>query len=292
MPSFKLRASAWAQRMQSAAQPLWRAIELWNGAEGMRMSAAMSFYGVLSLAPLLLVVVALLGWWLDRALLEQTLVSQVGEIVGPRGAGLIREALSSAQSPEEGLLASLIGFAVLLFGATGVFGEMQEALHRLWAYGTDAPPATGWRRSVRLRLRGIGYVLAFGFLLLVSLVVSTVLKIFSGWAGRWIAVEVLLALMNELLAFGACAGLFVAMMRLSVGRRPQLRFIVLGALIGGLLFTLGRQLLAVYLSTAPIVSTYGAAGSLVVLLFWIYFSSAVLLFAACCARAAQEARRR
>lgn len=282
----------WPQRLNALLRPLWRAVELWSGAEGMRMSAAMSFYGILSLAPLLIVVVALLGWWLDRGMLEQTVVSQVGALVGERGAALVRDALDSAQDPGEGLLASLAGFGVLLFGATGVFGEMQEALTRLWAYGTDRRAAQNWRRTVKLRLRGIAYVLAFGFLLLASLVASTVLKIFSGWAGQWIAVEVLLALLNELLAFAACAGLFIAMMRLSAGKRPPLRFLVLGALIGALLFTLGRQLLAAYLSTALIVSSYGAAGSLVVLLFWIYFSAGVLLFAACCARAIHEQFRR
>lgn len=232
------------QRLARALQPLWRAIELWSGAEGARMSAAMSFYGILSLAPLVIVVVALLGWWLDREMLESNLLLQVRSLIGARGADVIQEALRSAQSPGEGLLASLIGFGVLLFGATGVFGEMQEALHRLWAYGTDASVSAGWRRTIRLRLRGVGYVLAFGFLLLVSMVFSTLLKMFSGWAGQWVAVEVMVALLNELLAFAASAGLFVAMMRLSVGNRPQLRFLLLGGLIGALLFTLGRQLLA------------------------------------------------
>ncbi len=278
------------RKLGRRARPLYRAFTLWSDAGGMRMSAAMSFYGILSLAPLLIVVVALLGWWLDRALLERGLVTQIGSIVGEQGASVIREALASAKEPSEGILASLIGFAVLLFGATGVFSELQEALERLWVHGTDTVARQDWWHTASLRLRGVAYVLAFGFLLLVSLVVSTLLHIFSGWAGQWLALEVLLRLLNELATFGICFALFLSLMRLSAGPKPQSRFLVAGALVGAVLFTAGRQAMAAYLSTAAAVSAYGAAGSLVVLLMWIYFSSAVLLFAASCAKVLEEER--
>jgi membrane protein len=124
----------------------------------------------------------------------------------------------------------------------------------------------------------------------VSLVLSAVLAVVSGWAGDRIALEALLRVVNELASFGLCALLFVALMRLSAGRKPATRFLVLGGVVGAILFTIGRQLLTFYLSTAAVVSAYGAAGSLVVLLMWIYFSGAVLLFSAGCAKAAEEAR--
>jgi membrane protein len=287
---WKAFTPAWLLRAARPAAPLWHAAQLWSDAGGMRMSAAMSFYGILSLAPLLLVMVALLGWWMDRQMLQHTLVAQVAALVGPQGAAAVQHALASAQEPSEGLFATGLGFGVLLFGATGVFGELQEAFARVWTEGGPAPKPNWWH-SASLRLRGVAYILAFGFLLLVSLVVSTLLTVFSGWLGQYFALEALLRVLNEAVAFGLCTALFVALMRLSAGRKPGLRFLVAGAVIGAVLFSLGRQVLAWYLSTAAVVSAYGAAGSLVVLLMWIYFSSAVLLFSASCAKAAQEARR-
>ena len=268
--------------------PLSRAFTLWSGAGGMRMSAAMSFYGILSLAPLLLAIVAMLGWWVDRELLEKGLLSQLGSIMGDQGAGVIEEALKSAKEPAEGIAASIIGFIVLLFGATGVFGELQNAFELVWSQGRGTPPKQNWRHTASLRLRGVGYILVFGFLLLVSLVVSTVLSMFSGFAGHWFPLELAARVLNEVLGFVVGAALFAGLMRMSSGPKPRTRFLIVGACIGAILFTLGRQLLALYLSSAAVISAYGAAGSLIVLLMWIYFSSAVLLFGAASARALDE----
>jgi len=270
-------------------QPFARAVRLWSDAGGLSMSAAMSFYGILSLAPLLLAVVGLLGWWVDRELLERGLISQVAAVIGERGGALVQAALASAKEPDEGIAATLTGFAVLLFGATGVFGELQEALARLWApRGGEPLPKPVWWHAAALRLRGIGYVLVFGFLLLVSLVVSTLLSMFSGWAGQWLALETVLRVLNEAIGLGVGGALFFGLLRLSSGPKPRTRFLLIGAFIGAILFTLGRHLLALYLSTAAAVSAYGAAGSLIVVLIWIYFSSAVLLFGAACARGLEE----
>lgn len=282
-------APAWHKAL-TPLRPLYRAAVLWDDADGMRMSAAMSFYGILSLAPLLVLLVAVLGWWVDREMLELGLVSQIGTIVGEQGAMVIRQALASAREPSQGLVASLVGLVVLLFGATGVFGELQSALERLWMQGRDPSAAPAWWYGATLRLRGVAYVMAFGFLLLVSLALSTLLNLFTGWAGAWLPLEPFLLLVNEVTAFGVCAALFVGMMRMSAGPKPPGRDLVLGACIGATLFTLGRHVLAAYLSTAAVVSAYGAAGSLVVLLMWIYFSSGVLLFSAGCARALEEER--
>ena len=276
------------KRAASSLRPLGRAFTLWSDAGGMRMSAAMSFYGILSLAPLLLAIVAILGWWLDRAVLEKGLLTQFGTIIGPQGAAVVQQALASAKAPSEGIAASIAGFIVLLFGATGVFGELQNAFELLWAHGRAVPAKSSWRHTASLRLRGIGYILVFGFLLLVTLVVSTLLNLFSGWAGQWLPLEIAARVLNEVLGFVVCTALFAGLMRLSGGPKPKLRFLVFGAAIGAILFTIGRQLMALYLSSAAVVSAYGAAGSLIVLLMWIYFSSAVLLFGASCARALDE----
>jgi membrane protein len=279
----------WLRRAARPALPLVRAVQLWDGAGGLRMSAAMSFYGILSLAPLLLLMVGMLAWWLDRQVLEQGLVGRLGAIVGARGTAAIAEALQAAREPAQGIRATLFGTAVLLFGATGVFTELQDAFERVWWQGREMPPpARNWRRTARLRLRGLAYVLAFGFLLLVSLVFTTLLNVFSGWAGQWLPLEMLVRALNELAGFLVCGALFLGLMRLSGGPKPRPRFLVVGAFAGAILFTAGRHLLALYLAEAAVVSAYGAAGSLIVLLMWIYFSSAVLLFGAGCARALED----
>ena len=265
--------------------PLWRAIQQWLDADGLRMSAAMSFYGILSLAPLLVLMVAVLGWWLDRAYIETSLVNQISSVIGVQGAEVVKQAIASAQAPSEGITASLIAFVLLLSGATGVFAELQDAFERLWRQGSGLAPTQKWWYSATLRLRGIAYILAFGFLLLVSLVVSTALGLASTWAGSYLPIEKLAFGINEVISFVFCVALFVALMRMSAGPKPSLRYLVMGASAGAILFAVGKHLMALYLSTAAVVSAYGAAGSLVVILMWIYFSSAVLLLSASMARA-------
>ncbi len=280
-------------------QPFWRAAQMWLDADGLRMSAAMSFYGMLSLAPLLLLLVGVLGWWVDRSYLESSLVAQVQSVMGQQVADVVRQAMASAQAPSEGRLASAIGFVVLVSGATGVFVELQSALERLWRRDGYTPPQrAAWWRMASLRLRGLTYVLALGFLLMVSLALSTLIHLLAGWAGERLTMAhlptlaplaPLLQVVNEAIAFGFAVALFVGLMRIGAGPKPSLRYLVMGAVVGATLFTVGKQLLAWYLSTAAVVSAYGAAGSLVVLLMWIYFSSAILLFSASCAQALEDA---
>ena len=265
--------------------PLWQAVQQWLDADGLRMSAAMSFYGILSLAPLLVLMVAVLGWWLDRAYIETSLVSQFSSVIGKQGAEVVKQAIASAQAPSEGIAASLIAFVLLLSGATGVFAELQDAFERLWRQGSGQTPTQKWWYSATLRLRGVAYILAFGFLLLVSLVVSTGLGLVSTWAGSYLPIEKVAFGINEVISFIFCVALFVALMRMSAGPKPSLRYLVMGAAAGAVLFAFGKHLMALYLSTAAVVSAYGAAGSLVVILLWIYFSSAVLLLSASMARA-------
>ncbi|MES2424124.1 MAG: YihY/virulence factor BrkB family protein [Pseudomonadota bacterium] len=261
------------------------AAQLWLDAEGLRMSAAMSFYGMLSLAPLLLVLVALMGWWMDASMLQSNLVEQVRGVAGAQAAELVGQAMASAQAPAEGVLASLFAIGLLVVGATGVFAELQAAFEAIWQCGPDRRAHLPWWHSASLRLRGIAYILAIGFLLLVSLVISTVVGVVTRWAGDYVPMEPLLLVLNEGLAFAICTALFLSLMRMSAGAKPRLRHLALGAAAGASLFTLGKHVLAFYLSTAPLVSAYGAAGSLVVVLMWIYFSSAVLLLSAALARA-------
>ncbi|NMM75857.1 ribonuclease BN [Acidovorax sp. SRB_14] len=272
-------------------RPWWpvRAVELWLGADGLRMSAAMSFYGMLSLAPLLVVVVAALGWWVDRSLVENNLLAQIRALSGDRTAEVVQQALASAKAPSQGLAASAVALLLLLWGATGVFAELQAAFARLWQEENPAPSSRpAWWITATMRVRGLAYVLAMGFLLLVSLLVSAALAVASAWLGKHLPFHVLLVALSEGVSFVFAAALFFGLMRISVDPKPRLRYLALGAVIGAGLFTVGRHALSAYLASAAVVSAYGAAGSLVALLVWIYFSSAVLLLSAGCARALQE----
>ncbi|CAM3446078.1 YihY/virulence factor BrkB family protein [Polaromonas hydrogenivorans] len=278
-------APAGHSRLQKIYLPLWRAVNQWIAADGMRMSAAMSFYGVLSLAPLLVLLVAVMGWWLDRSFIESSLVAQIRGVIGEQGAQVVQQAMTSAKQPSEGITASLFAFGLLLSGATGVFAELQDAFERLWRQGSGETPRQKWWYSASLRLRGVGYILALGFLLLVSLAVSTLSSFLSGWAGTYLPIDKVVWVLNELVSIAFCVALFLGLMRMSSGPKPALRFLVMGSVAGAILFQVGKYLMAYYLSTAAVVSAYGAAGSLVVILMWIYFSSGVLLLAASMARA-------
>lgn len=271
-------------------QPLINAVQLWLDADGLRMSAAMTFYGLLSLSPLVLLIVGLLGWWMDRSVVESNLLSQVQAVMGERGASVVEGALASAQAPAQGRLASIIAFVLLLSGASGVFVELQNALDKLWQFGRNdlPPPQKAWWKLATLRLRGLAYVLVLGFLLLVTMLLSTAIKLFTQLAGAWLDMAppgLLISLINEGVSFAVIVVLFVGLMRIGTGRKPTLRYLVFGAVVGAVLFTLSKQALAWYLSTAAVVSAYGAAGSLVVVLMWIYVTSATLLLAASCAKA-------
>jgi membrane protein len=272
----------------SPLYPLYRSFELWSEADGLRMAAAMSFYGMLSLAPLLVLIVAVLGVVLDRSMMEAELLDQIQSVVGAQGAEVVRAAMNSAKEPGSGTIASVIAFGVLVAGATGVFAELQSAFERLWRQGSGGVAGGAWWHKATVRLRGVAYVLALGFLMLVSLVISSAIGIVEKWVGTYLEARVLLIALNYLVSLGLTVVLFVAMMRISAGPQPRMRHLVMGATVGGVLFGVGKYAMALYLSTAAVVSSYGAAGSLVVLLMWIYFVSAVLLYGASVARVLAE----
>ncbi|AQZ99762.1 YihY/virulence factor BrkB family protein [Comamonas kerstersii] len=270
--------------------PLIQAVQLWLQADGLRMSAAMTFYGLLSLSPLLLLIVGLLGWWMDRSVVEDNLLAQVRSVMGERGASVVEAALASAQAPSQGKLASIAAFVLLVSGATGVFAELQQAFNKLWQIGQPATvqEQKKWWALATLRMRGLLYVLVLGFLLLVTMVLSTALRIFTQLAGDWLQMEPpgeLIWLLNEGVSMCVIALLFMGLMRIGSGQKPSLRYLAVGAVVGALLFTLSKQALAWYLATAAVVSAYGAAGSLVVVLMWMYVTSAILLLSASCAKA-------
>lgn len=275
-------------KLQSRVMNSWlvKGTMHWIDLDGMRMSASMAFYAMLSLAPLLVLMVAGLGWWLDRSTVESTVVAQIEAVTGERVASAVAQAMQSATAPAQGVIASVIAFGVLLMAATGVFVALQDSLKVIWGVAKTA--AQPWWWIVVLRLRGVGYMLALGGLLMASLILSTVLRIVSNMLGETLNYPMLWAALNEALSFLFVMFLFVGLMRISDGKKPALRYLVMASSIGAVLFTIGKHAMTVYLSGAAVVSAYGAAGSLVALLMWLYFCSAILLLSASLAQSLAE----
>lgn len=249
----------------------------------------MAFYAMLSLAPLLVLLMAILGWWLDKSVVEGSIINQVAAVAGERTAELVQQAISSVTTKSEGIIASLLATGILLSAATGVFVALQDSLRVIWGSGNDANAP--WWHILVIRLRGLGYMLMMGAILMLSLALSTVLRVLAVWLQDEIAYPWFWTALNEAISFVIITLLFCGLMRISDGRKPTLRHLLYGAAFGAVLFAIGRHFMTLYLSSAAAVSAYGAAGSLVVLLMWIYFTSAVLLLGASCAQALDDASR-
>lgn len=278
------------RRARDPARPVLRAINLWLDADGLRMSAAMSFYGILSLAPLVALLISVMGRWLDTASLEANVMARISAGLGQQAADVVQQSFGNAFT-SDGSATSLLTFLVFSSGAVGIFAELLSAFERLWRQDRADMPNLPWWNSVKLHARGFLYILVMGVLLLVSLVASTVMTVLTGNIPALVAMGRVLPLLNELVSFVFCTALFIGLMRMSTGPKPTLRHLAWGAMVGALLFSVVRHVLARYLTAAPIVNAYGAAGSMVAVLMWFYVTSAILLFAAAWARAlADESR--
>jgi len=244
------------------------------------MGAALSYYTLFSLAPVLLLAIAVAGLLFGADAARGQIVAQLGGLVGPEGATAIEGLLKSATKPEQSALASAVGFLTLIIGATSVFAELQSDLDRIWRAPAAAKPSGIWG-IVRTRLLSFGVVLSIGFLLLVSLVVSAALAAFGKWYGSWLPGWVItLQILNQVISLGFVSVLFATMYRMLPSVRVEWRDVWYGALATGVLFTIGKYLIGLYLGKAGVASGFGAAGSLVALLVWVFYSAQIFLLGA------------
>jgi membrane protein len=270
-------------RRLSGPRRFWRdlvaAAGSWLEHEGPRLAASLSLYSLLSLAPLMILSIAIGSFAFGRATAQNAILDESRELMGANGAHTIQLIIAHSGAQHSGKVASVIGLLILLFGASSVFGELQSALNKIW----DAKPAAalGFLALVRSRLVSFALVLAFGFLLLVSLVFSTALAAF----GRFFSAHLplphgLLLATDTLFSF---AGIFV-LLSLILKYVPDVRLhwaqVWQGALATAVLFTVGKALLGLYLGKAAVVSAYGAAGSLIVVILWVYYSAMIFYFGA------------
>jgi len=246
--------------------------------EALTRGAAIAFYTVTSIAPVLLIVVAIAGLVFGRDAAMGAVTAQFSGLMGRDSAKLLQTAIVNAASPTQSVLASIIGIVTLLITASGVFGEMQSALNVIW----KAKPKTGTiSRLIRARTASLGLVAALGFLLIVSLVVSTALHALADYLNEILPFgHALMASLNFIISFVLLAVLFAAIYKVLPDRPLRWRDVVGGAVLTALLFTIGKFLIGFYLGSSSIASTYGAAGGLILLLLWIYYSAELFLLGA------------
>ena len=258
--------------------------------EALSRGAAIAFYTVTSLAPVLLIVVAIAGLVFGRDAAQGAILDQLSGLMGKQAADVLQSALAGASEKSSGVLATVIGVATLLATASGVFGEMQAALNRIW----KAEPKSGTlSRLVRARAASLGLVAALGFLLVVSLVISAALTALSTRLNAYLPFgDVILSVVNFLVSFALLALLFAAIYKVLPDRAIAWRDVVLGAAVTALLFTIGKSLIGWYLGSTAVASSYGAAGGLIVLFFWVYYSTQVFLVGAEFTRAYASSRGR
>jgi membrane protein len=249
----------------------------WRQDNAGRLGAALSYYTLFSLAPLLIVAIAVAGFFFGREAAQGQIVAQIQGLVGDAGARAVQDMIESSRRPAAGLAATIVGIVTLLLGATGAFVELKSALNIVW----DVKVQDGGVLSLlRGRLWAFAMVLAVGFLLLVSLLISAAIAAADGFF-RWAGIPTALAqLVNAAGSFLVVMVLFALLFKYLPDTDVEWRDVWTGALLTSALFTVGKLLIGLYLGRSSVASVYGAAGSVVVLVLWVYYAAQIFFFGA------------
>jgi membrane protein len=246
--------------------------------DALSKGAAIAFYTVTSIAPILLIVVAVAGLAFGNEAAQNGIVTQLTGLMGKESAQLLQSAIASAQSKSSGTLATLIGVVTIIVTASGVFGEMQSALNAIWKTDSSGTPIS---RLIRARAASLGLVVSLGFLMMVSLVVSAGLTALGDYLNLVLpSGKFVLTILNGLVSFLLISVLFAAIYKVLPDRPIQWREVALGSAVTSLLFTGGKSLIGWYIGSSAVASTYGAAGALIVILLWVYYSAQIFLLGA------------
>jgi membrane protein len=246
--------------------------------EALSRGAAIAFYSVTSIAPVLLIVIAIAGLAFGRDAAENAITAQLSGLMGQQTAEVLQSAVASAAGKSSGLVATIVGVITLFATASGVFGEMQSALNAIWKVH---PTGTTVSRLVRARAASLGLVAALGFLLMVSLVVSAALTAFGNQINSILPFgRLLLSGLNFVVSLLLISVLFAAIYKVLPDRHLEWRDVAVGAVVTAVLFTIGKSLIGLYIGSSAVASSYGAAGALIVLLLWVYYSAQIFLLGA------------
>jgi membrane protein len=251
----------------------------WKDDEVPRLSGALAYYTLLSLAPLLVVAVSVAALVFGDEAARGQIAGELSRLMGPEASKGIETVLAHARAPDEGILGSVIGIVVLMFGASGVFGELQSDLNTIWK--VEPKPGRGVWGVIRDRFFSFTMVLGVAFLLLVSLVLSAALSAAGTFFSSHLpGGDVLWEILNNLVSLVVITGLFALLFRFVPDVKVRMRDVFPGAVLTAVLFTIGKFLLGFYLGRASVSSAYGAAGSLIVLVIWVYYTAQIMLFGA------------
>ncbi len=254
-------------------------LKAWLEHRAASKGAALAFYTLFSLTPILLLAVVLAGYFFGAEAAQGEVLARIQEQVGPNGAHAIQVLLAAAQNRASGLLATLAAGALLLLGATSVFVELKGSLDDLW--GIERSRRTGFRLHLRAQLLAFGLVLLLALLLLASLTAGAAIGLLERYAGSaWSGVGLILAPLSSLVSFGVIACLFAVIYRMLPDVALSWRDVWIGALFTAALFSLGKYVIGLYLGSSAIASSFGAAGSVVALLLWIYYSAQIFFLGA------------
>ena len=267
-----------------------QAIFSWLDDRAPTMGAAIAYYTVFSLAPILVLVIGVAGLAFGRAAAEGALFAELADLVGPESAAAVQAMLRSASGTRSGIIATAVGIGTVIIAATAVLGELQSALNLIWR--APATKGLGIWHILRSRLVSLSVILVIGFLLLVSLVISTALAALSDYLD-WIlpGLATILHVVHLILSFGFTTVLFAMMFKILPDKAVEWGEVWLGAAIASLLFTIGKHLISLYIGSSKIASTYGAAGALIIILVWVYYSVQIVLLGAEFAKAYTDHRR-
>jgi membrane protein len=246
--------------------------------EALSRGAAIAFYTVTSIAPVLLIVIAIAGLGLGQDAAQNALTGQLTGLMGQQTAEVLQSAIANASGTSSGIIATIIGIITLIVTASGVFGEMQTSLNAIWK---AEPKGITVSRLIRARATSLGLVAALGFLLMVSLVVSTGLTAFGNYLDSILPFgKVILTALNVIVSIALISFLFAAIYKVLPDRTLEWRDVVVGAIVTAVLFSVGKSLISWYIGSSAVASSFGAAGGLIVLLLWVYYSAQIFLLGA------------
>lgn len=259
----------------------------WSKINAPRLGAALAYYTMLSVAPLVVLAMAIAGWVFGAQAGQEQLAQQIQNVAGPQGGEALRMLLASVGRPAQSGIAAAVGFLVLLFGASGVFGELRDSLNLVW--GVQPETSGGLMSLVRQRFFSFAMVLGVGFLLLVSLILSAAIAAAGKFFAQYLpAPELFLNALNLVFSFLVVTVLFALLYKVVPDAGIAWRDVWIGAAVTSLLFAIGKFLIGLYLGKASVGSAYGAAGSLVVFIVWVYYSAQIFLAGAEFTRAFAE----
>ena len=263
---------------------LWQIFKIsfkeWFDKDPFRQSAIIAYYAIFSIPGLLVLIIAIAGYFFGQDVVNQNLIAQTEETIGAETAMQIQEVLSKSTAEKSTIWGSIVGISILLIGATGVFVELQKTLNLIW--NVKVKPQNGIWLIIKARLFSFGLILAIAFLLTISLVISTILVAISNYiqfeSSKFIMT--IYGMLNFIISLIVISALFAMIFKILPDAKIQWKHVWLGSLVTGILFTIGKMSLAYYFGKAEPASVYGAAGSIILILLWVSYSSMILFFGA------------